>query len=170
MIPAFQDKIITIIGDNEKALKIIQGIIKSINDEIYIAEDGKKIIGAIIVTTDKMKFSFQTIKTCFKELGISKSIKAFNLVNNYTRSVPKKLENEGTLEAVAVLEEYRGKRIGEDLILKAEEYLKGKKFKYFGLGVKTDNKAIELYEKMNFIKISNYKNKLGNWIYMRKEL
>lgn len=170
MIPAFQDKVLEIVGDKRKAEKIIEKIIKSIKGKIFVAVLDEKIVGAIIISTSKIEFSFSTIKTCIKELGILKTIKAFRIVNNYQKSVPKIPKNEATLEAVTVLNEFQRKRIGKQLIIKAEEYLKENKFKFFGLGVKTNNKAIELYKKMNFAIISNYNNKLGSWYYMRKEL
>lgn len=170
LIPAFQDKVSVIVGDDEKALKIIPEIIKSIDGGIFVALEDETIVGAIIVTISKIKFSFAIIKTCFKELGFFKAIKAFKLINNYKRSLPKKNEIEGTLEAIGVLKEFQGQGIGYDLILKGEEFLKENNFKFFGLGVKIDNKAVKLYESMNFQNITNYENKLGNWYYLRKEL
>lgn len=170
MIPAFQDKVSIIVGDDKKAEKIIKEIIKSIKGKIYVAIENEKIVGAIIISTSLLKISSSTSKTCFKELGFIKSIKAFNLVKNYLKSVPQKNDDEGTLEAVGVLNAYHGKGVGKDLIIYSENYLRENNYKYFGLGVKNDNLAVNLYKKLDFEIITMYSNKLGDWYYMRKNI
>ena len=174
LIPAFQDKILAIIGDHEKAQELLPHIIRSIEGEIFVAtvleSNRKKIVGAIIISTTKFKISFPVIMSCLRTLGFLGSIRALRQVNNYLGSVPKIQDREGTLEAVGVLEEYNGKGIGEQLILQGEKYLRKNGKFYFGLGVKERSRAVELYQKLGFEIIESYRNDLGNWLYMAKGL
>jgi len=129
-----------------------------------------KMVGAIIVSKSELRIDFRMIRACFRHLGWAASIRAFRKVYSYLRSVPKKQEGEGTLEAVGVLEGYRGQGIGEMLVNRGEEYLKEQCKEFYGLGVKEDNNAVLLYQKLGFRTIKRYENRLGTWLYMRKEL
>jgi ribosomal protein S18 acetylase RimI-like enzyme len=105
-----------------------------------------------------------------KELGYFKTLRAYRLMSNYERSLPKRKEKEALLEAVGVVEGFRGRGIGTELINRAEDWLVMQNFKHFGLSVKTSNPAVRLYSRLGFKKISTYQNKLGHWIYMQKTL
>ena len=126
--------------------------------------------GAIIITTKEPKFLFSSLKVMLKNLGLLGSLGAFRIILSYLWSVPKKLEKEGVLEAVGVTEEARGKRVGEQLVLKGSEYLRVQGYLHFGLGVKQESAAVRFYERLDFEKSGEYVNKLGKWFWMRKEL
>ncbi len=175
LAPAFQDKVTTIIGDDEKAMEIIPEIIRSIKGGKFVAETvgdngDRTMVGAIIVSTYEVKISFYVIRACIRELGLLGALKAFGLVFNYLHSVPKKEKDEGTLEAVGVLEGSKGQGIGEKLVVVGAEYLRKEGKRFYGLGVTAENNAVKLYEKLDFTVIERYQNKLGNWLYMRKTL
>lgn len=173
LAPAFQDKVEAIVGDMDKALLIIPTVIEAMDGKVYVAEDPEKkgeLLGAIIVTTKEPKFLFSSLKVTLKNLGLMGSLKAFRIILSYLWSVPKKMEKEGVLEAVGVTEEARGKRVGEQLVLKGSEYLRGLGYLHFGLGVKQGSAALRFYERLDFQKSGEYSNKLGKWYWMRKEL
>lgn len=197
LAPAFQDKVTAVIQDDEKALRIIPTIIRSITGTILVAIDGTiepeetrhgdenigsidaqsemkrssgKMVGAIIVSVSEFKITLPIILTCLRVLGIKGSWHAFGMVNDYLRSEPAKLPKEGRLEAVGVLDSVRGQGIGKDLTIKGEEFLRSQGMDHYGLGVKTDNPAYHLYQKLGFKEIVRYNNSLDDWIYMRKEL
>ena len=75
----------------------------------------------------------------------------------YGSSILKKmsLARKGHVVSFAVLEEYRGKGIGKDLVKQAIEGMKIKKCNESYLEVRTDNiAAIKLYEDLGFDKIA----------------
>lgn len=55
--------------------------------------------------------------------------------------------------AISVCKEYRGKGIGEELILNVLAVLREKGYKKVSLSVQKDNYAVKLYEKTGFVKI-----------------
>jgi len=173
LAPAFQDKIMAIVGDMEKSLKIIPTVIRAMDGAVFVAEqEGGQggIIGAIIVTTTEPKFLASSLWVVLKNLGLFGTVRAYRVIMNYLKSVPGKLENEGILEAVGVDEGMRGKRVGELLVRKGEEYLKGIGYHHFGLGVKKESQAVSFYTRLGFVEAGEYENKLGCWLYMRKRL
>ncbi len=224
LAPAFEDKVTAVIGDADKALRIIPIIIRSIVGAVFVAEDiiyvdsgggggrggrGKterkesailkgeeedvhlqeisgespnsvvhhahasssgRLVGAIIISTTEFKITLPIIMICLKVLGVRGSWNAFRMVKDYLKSEPKKLEREGRLEAVGVLEDQRGLGIGKELVMKGENYLLEQGMKFFGLGVKTDNPAYHLYLNLGFGEVERYNNSLDDWIYMRKRL
>jgi ribosomal protein S18 acetylase RimI-like enzyme len=97
-------------------------------------------------------------------------MKASKVLRSYQKSVPKRLENEARLEAIAVLEGERNKGIGAKLIEEAEAQLTKKKMNDFGLSVKKENPAVRFYKRYGFEEIKEFKNILGEWYYMRKKL
>jgi len=194
LAPAFHDKVMLVVGDEEKALKIIPELIRTIVGETFVAvkdggtgKDGKgandsednetnvnecseEIVGAIIISIKELKIGFGVVRACFRQLGLVASFRAFRKVFDYLRSVPGKGEGEGTLEAVGVLDVWRGQGIGERLVSTGEKYLRDNGKKNYGLGVKEGNGAVMLYEKLGFQTITSFENNLGTWLYMRKDL
>lgn len=204
LAPAFHDKVMLVVGEEEKALRIIPELIRSIVGETFVAikthgdmggnddpgpktgedawssmnavsgtrtDEGKEeMVGAIIISTKELKIRFRVIRACFRQLGLVGSFRAFRKVYNYLGSIPEKGRAEGTLEAVGVLEDWRGQGIGEKLVCRGEEYLRDHRKDAYGLGVKIGNGAVKLYEKLGFTTISRFENNLGTWLYMRKDL
>lgn len=173
LAPAFEDKVMVVIGDREKAMRIIPTIIRSIEGTIFVAEkntNGGKLIGAIIISVDEFKVTIPIVLRCLKVLGFRGSWHAFRMVSNYLKSEPEKLKGEGRLEAVGVYHEHRGRGIGTCLVSRGEEYLVEQGLEYYGLGVKVGNPAHQLYADLGFRDIVRYHNSLDEWIYMRKRL
>lgn len=212
LAPAFHDKITAVIGDDEKALRIIPTIIRSIHGTILVAvdqtgvqasdgerrsddtEDGANdmnnvdpedgvsrdderngsregtLVGAIILSLSEFRITVPIVIACLRILGLRGSLHAFTMVNDYLKSEPKKLDGEGRLEAVGVIDSHRGKGIGKELVLQGEKYLQEQGMEHYGLGVKTDNPAYHLYIHLGFSEVVQYNNSLDNWIYMRKEI
>ena len=173
LAPAFRDKVMAIVGDMEKSLKIIPTVIRAMDGVVFVAEqEGEQgsIIGAIIITTREPRFLARSLWVVLKNLGLFGTLRAYRVIMNYLKSVPGKLEREGVLEAIGVDEGMRGKRVGELLVKKGEEYLNGLGYHHFGLGVKKDSQAIKFYTRLGFEIAGEYGNKLGEWLYMRKRL
>jgi len=173
LAPAFEDKVMAIVGDMEKSLRIIPTVIKAMDGKVFVAVDTERedeVLGAIIVTTREPKFLLSSLWVTLKNLGLGGTLRAYRIIMNYLRSVPGKLEKEGILEAVGVDEGMRGNRVGEMLVQKGEEYLEGIGYQNFGLGVKKESPALSFYEKLGFVKDGEYENELGEWFYVRKKL
>lgn len=173
LAPAFQDKVMAIVGDMEKSLKIIPTVIRAMDGVTFVAEDEEhpgSIMGAIIITTEKPKFLASSLWVVLKNLGLFGTVRAYRTIMNYIKSVPEKLEKEGILEAVGVDVGMRGKGVGELLVRKGEEHLKDIGCRTFALGVKKESPAVNFYAKLGFEKAGEYENKLGEWLYMRKKL
>ena len=60
------------------------------------------------------------------------------------------IDNETPSFAISLYEEYRGKGIGTDLMLKMLELLKQKGYKKASLAVQKENYAVKMYKKVGF--------------------
>lgn len=60
------------------------------------------------------------------------------------------IDNETPSFAISLYEEYRGKGIGTDLMLKMLELLKQKGYKQASLAVQKENYAVKMYKKVGF--------------------
>jgi len=171
LAPAFEDKVMAVVGDMKRAMKIIPTVIKAIQGTIFVAvEEEKRITGAMIITTEKPKFLVGSLWSCLKNLGLRGTWRAYLVVIDYLKSLPERKEKEGVLEAVGVLQSVRGKGVGRELVKRGEEYLKERGLEYFGLGVKKESPAVRFYMRLGFEVVCQYKNKLGEWFYMRKKI
>ncbi len=173
LAPAFQDKVMVIVGDMERALDIIPTVIEAMDGKVYVAEDVDepgKLLGSIIITTKEPKFLLSSLGVCLRKMGVLGTLRAFRMILDYDKSLPRKLEKEGVLEAVGVAEGQRGRQIGELLVLKGEEYLRNLGYLHFGLGVKQESPAVRFYQRLDFKETGSYGNRLGKWFYMRKSL
>jgi ribosomal protein S18 acetylase RimI-like enzyme len=170
LVPAFSDKALAILGDEEKARKLVPYLLQATEGLKLIGMEDGKAVGAILVSVREIELPNELFKMLRKELGFFKALKAVRLVRNYERSLPKREDKEARLEAVGVVEGLRDKGIGTELINIAEDKLKAQGIEYFCLSVKTSNPAVGLYSRLGFEKISSFTNALGDWIYMRKAL
>jgi len=172
-IEAFHDKVMAVIGDRERAATVIPDIIRGFDGAVFVAEndgDAGGVVGAILVSTTHFRISGSIAWSCIRNLGIGRSVSAMLLVSNYLRSCPGKNENEGTLEVVGVLPEHRNEGIGSELVDAGQRFLEGSGMQYYGLGVKKGNPAYNWYRSLHFSMISEYRNKLGDWLYLRKRI
>ncbi len=188
LAPVFADKVEAIVGDMEKALEIIPMVIELMRGETWVAElpDSKddaedrntgpgepgitRIVGAIIVTLEEPRFLLGSLWTCLRVMGLRVTMRAFSIIRNYLKSAPDRLEKEAVLEAVGVIDRCGGKGIGAALVSTAGAFLVERQLRFFGLGVKRDSPAVRFYERLGFGPQGEYSNRLGNWLYMRKEL
>ncbi|UCE74461.1 MAG: GNAT family N-acetyltransferase [Methanomassiliicoccales archaeon] len=170
LVPVFSDKALALLGDAEKAAILLPHILKAVEGITLLARENEKAVGAILVSVEPIKLPSEISTIMKKELGYFKALRAFRLMRDYERSLPKRKEKEALLEAVGVVEGFRGKGIGTELINRAEDWLVMQNIKHFGLSVKTSNPAVRLYSRLGFEKVSTFQNKLGHWIYMQKTL
>ncbi|MEW6070031.1 MAG: GNAT family N-acetyltransferase [Candidatus Thermoplasmatota archaeon] len=145
--------------------------IKIYKPYIFIAEEENVVLGVIIISERKLLFPFPQILFYLKNFGIITSIKSYLRLIKFRKKMPKKLENEYFIEAIAVDESARDKGIGKELVASAEKILKEKNAKYFGLVVRAEKPAIEFYKALGFVKVKDCITKaFGKWYYMRKAL
>ena len=170
LLEAFWNEIKLIVEDKNKALKLMPPIIKEIDGDKFVAEDDDKIIGVMLTSYSKIKLSLSTIFKGLRVLGIRGAMKAVRYVKSYLDSVPKKQDDEGMLEALAVAPEYSGIGLGDKLLQRAEDEFKEKGLKYSSLCVNLNWKALKLHEKRGHVKVAEFENKFGEWYYMKKEL
>ncbi len=166
---AFDDKIVAI-GGQKRAGRVVPIIVGSMRGEKFIAVTGGEVVGAIIVTTEEIDPVDGNVLKVVKVLGLFGALKAWRVARSYTRSTPKRLEKEGVLEAVGVMEDHRGQGVGGLLVRRAEARLKNLGMKTFGLGVKENSEAVRFYERLGFEVVTKYHNRLGDWLYMRKRI
>ncbi len=170
LVPAFSDKALAILGDEEMAGRLLPFLLKDIKGFNMVAFEKEKVVGAIVISYEEIRITPELARMLRKEGGLFRTVKAARLMKSYEKSLPRRLDKEARLEVVAVKEEFRARGIGSKLISEAESKLRANGKSHFGLSVKVTNPAVRLYERLGFEKIDSFANKLGNWLYMRKKL
>lgn len=170
LIPAFSDKVEALLGDENNAHVIIPLILDELKGLKLIAMENENPVGALLVSVEEIEFPPKILKILRSKVGFWGAFRAVNIVHNYEKSLPKRMENEARLEAVGVEEKERSRGIGTQLITRAERWVVKQGMEHFGLSVKTSNPAISLYERLGFIKTESFENKIGKWYYMRKHV
>lgn len=116
------------------------------------------------------QFSIETLKneltnpnTEFYFAELNKAVIGYLKVNFGNSQTEIKNENTLEIERIYVLEEFHGKKIGQQLFTKAVEIAKKKKVDFIWLGVWEHNrKAIQFYTKNGFIEFDKHIFKLGD--------
>jgi ribosomal protein S18 acetylase RimI-like enzyme len=170
LIPAFSDKAVAILGEEKKALAIIPMILDVLKGLKLMAIENEKPAGAILVSVEEIELPPKTFKVLRSEVGFFGALRAARIVDNYKKSLPRRLDKEARLEAVGVEEKARNRGIGTQLITKAEKWIENQGMEHFGLSVKTSNPAVALYERLGFSITESFENKIGKWHYMRKHV
>lgn len=138
---------------------------------IYVAKEQAKILGAIVISRRKLSFSPSLIWFYFKNFGIFASLRSYLRLTMFRKKMPKKLDNEYFIEAIAVDGTARNRGIGRELVVQVEKTLKEKNVKYLGLLVRAENTAVEFYRALGFAKVKDCATRaFGKWYYMRKAL
>lgn len=170
LLPVFSDKAEAILGDAIKAERIVPVMVDSFIGLRLLATENHSPVGAIIASTEELELPPETFRLVGSEVGFLGALRAIRIVKNYEKSLPQRLDGEVRLEAVGVTDRARNRGIGTRLINTAEEWIVEKDMKHFGLGVKTDNPAVRLYERLGFTRTASFSNRLGEWHYMRKKV
>ncbi len=71
--------------------------------------------------------------------------------------------------AISLIQEYRGKGIGTELMKKMLEHLKNQGFKKASLAVQKSNYAVRMYEKVGFRKVDENNEEYIMVCYLGKE-
>ncbi|MBU4189876.1 MAG: GNAT family N-acetyltransferase [Candidatus Thermoplasmatota archaeon] len=139
--------------------------------DVYVSEEENRILGVIVISKRKLKFSSSIIWFYLKNFGVIVSVKSYLRLLMFRKKMPKKLENEYFIEAIAVDRDERNKGIGRQLLVNIEKMLKSKKVKHLGLVVKSKSPANEFYKSLGFTKVKDCVTPaFGEWNYMRKEI
>jgi len=139
--------------------------------DVYVSEEENRILGVIVISERKLKFSPSIVWFYLKNFGIIISVRAYLRLMTFRKKMPRKLGNEYFIEAVAVDRDERNKGIGQQLLVNIEKMLKSKKAKHLGLVVKSKSQANEFYKSLGFIKVKDCVTPaFGEWNYMRKEI
>lgn len=132
--------------DNEEAKKFLSREFQK-EDSLYsyrntfLAFLGDKLVGALIAYDGKKHKSWQ------KQL-VNTLAQEYNFNNTLT---PETQAGHFYLDAISVDPDYRGQKIGSELIKYAESYARDYSFKHLGLLVDLENpKAKRLYERLGF--------------------
>ncbi|MBU2565724.1 MAG: GNAT family N-acetyltransferase [Candidatus Thermoplasmatota archaeon] len=139
--------------------------------DVYVAEEQGKILGVVVVSARKLSFTPSLVLFYLKNFGIIISVRAYLRLMAFRKKMPKKLENEYFIEAIAVDKGERNKCIGRQLLVTMEKMLKSNNAKHIGLVVKDKSQANEFYKALGFIKVKDCVTPaFGKWNYMRKEV
>jgi len=139
--------------------------------DVYVSEEQNKIMGVIVISERKLNFPPSMVWFYLKNFGVIVSVKAYLRLMRFRKKMPKKLENEYFIEAVAVNRDERNKGIGRQLLVTLEKILKSKKAKHLGLVVKSKSPVNEFYKSLGFTKVKDCVTPaFGKWNYMRKEI
>jgi ribosomal protein S18 acetylase RimI-like enzyme len=150
---------------------LILPFIEKCGCDIYVAEEKNRILGVIMVSKRKLKFSPSIIWFYLKSFGMILSVRACLRLTAFRKKFPKKLGSEYFIEAIAVDENMRNKGIGRELMVDMEKILKSKNAKHIGLVVKAKSPANEFYKTLGFTKVKDCVTPaFGKWNYMRKEI
>ena len=170
LAPAFEDYVSVVIGDMERAKRVIPKIIRSMDGIMYKAVVDGRVVGAIIVTMDRPKFLARNAFSMLATLGLRRAMRANAMAVDYMRSEPERRKEEAWVEAVGVLVDSRRKGIGSRLIEMASDEVGKRGRTALSLAVKRDSPAVSFYEELGFQKAGEFDNKLGGWYRMRLEL
>lgn len=170
LAPAFEDYVSVVIGDMEKAKRVIPKIIRTMDGIMYKAVDDGRTVGAIIVTMERPRFLARNALSMLIALGPVRAARANSIAKDYMRSEPERLPDEGWVEAVGVLDDARRKGIGSRLIRMAADEVDKRGKAALSLAVKRDSPAVAFYENLGFVTAGEFDNQLGGWYKMRLEL
>ncbi len=170
LAPAFEDYVSVVIGDMDRAKRVIPKIIRSMDGIMYKAVADGRTVGAIIVTTERPRFLARNALSMLISLGPVRAARANSIAKDYMRSEPERRKDEGWVEAVGVLEDARRKGVGSMLVRMAADEVGKRGKRALSLAVKRDSPAVEFYEGLGFVKAGEFDNKLGDWYRMRLDL
>jgi len=170
LAPAFEDYVNVVIGDMDRAKRVIPKIIRSMDGIMYKAVADGRAVGAIIVTLDRPKFLARNALSMLATLGLRRAMRANAIAKDYMRSEPERRRDEAWIEAVGVLDDSRRKGIGSRLIEMASDEVRKRGKTALSLAVKRDSPAVAFYEALGFVKAGEFDNRLGGWYRMRLEL
>lgn len=105
-------------------------IIKSENLQVYIKDFGNSKDDNCLVA----EYNNKIVGACWTRI-----------MNDYGH-----IDNETPSFAISLYEEYRGKGIGTELMLKMLDLLKQKGYKQASLAVQKENYAVKMYKKVGF--------------------
>ncbi len=160
---AFEDIFMPILKDKTKAIDLLN---LSYNPEdCFLAIEDNKLLGVLAFQTKKSTFLSITMSNLVKIYGIVKGIfKAFTLsILDYECK-----SDEFYIDAIAVTEDSRGKKVGTKLLNYAFQFAVEQGFNSVSLQVvETNLKAKKLYERLGFRVVKNLKtwpfHKILNW-------
>jgi ribosomal protein S18 acetylase RimI-like enzyme len=139
--------------------------------DVYISKEQNKIMGVIVISERKLKFSLSLVWFYLKNFGMLISLTTYMKLRRFRKKFPKKLGSEYFIEAVAVDEKARNKGVGKQLMRDIEKLLKSKNAKHIGLVVKSKSPANKFYTALGFTKVKDCVTPaFGKWNYMRKEI
>lgn len=150
---------------------LILPFIERCRHDVYVAEEQGRIMGVVVISKRKLKFSPSLFWFYLKNFSIIVSLRAYLRLRCFRKKFPKKLKNEYFIEAIAVDEKAKGRGIGKRLMGEVEKILKVKKAKHLGLVVKAKSPANEFYKALGFTKVKDcITPAFGKWNYMIKEI
>jgi len=170
LAPAFEDYVDVVIGDMDRAKRVIPKIIRSMDGIMYKAVVDGRAVGAIIVTMDRPRFLARNALSMLATLGLRQAMRANAIAKDYMRSEPERRKDEAWIEAVGVLDDSRRKGIGSRLIEMASDEVRKRGKAALSLAVKRDSPAVAFYEELGFVRAGKFDNRLGGWYRMRLEL
>ncbi|HID74080.1 MAG TPA: GNAT family N-acetyltransferase [Thermoplasmata archaeon] len=170
LAPAFRRYVDVLVGDVDRAMRVIPGIIRAMDGMGHIAYAGARPVGAILVTYDEPRFLLQNALTILRVLGPRRAVRAALIARDYLRTAPRRPPDEGWVEAVGVDEGFRRRGIGSLLIGEAVADLQARGRTSMGLAVVRGSPAVMFYERLGFEHVTSFSNRLGDWHYMRLRL
>jgi len=170
LAPAFEDYVDVVIGDMDRAKRVIPKVIRSMDGIMYKAVVGGRVVGAIIVTMDRPRLLARNALSMLVTLGLRRAMRANAIAKDYMRSEPERHKDEAWIEAVGVLDGSRRKGIGSRLIEMASDEVRTRGKTALSLAVKRDSPAVAFYGELGFVKAGEFDNRLGGWYRMRLEL
>lgn len=152
IIKAFNDKLIPILGNPQKAKKIIEASMNT--DYCFSATSESELIGCIAFQIGEKNFLSFSLRNLVLIYGIWGGIKRAVKLSTLTHKTAK---DEVYIEAIAVDEDFRGRGIGRKLINEVLEYGRKNNYKTLSLEViNTNPRAETLYKNIGFRVINTY--------------
>lgn len=157
-------------------------IVKSLKDEVFVAEIDNKVVGDIMVPSDIRRSRSKVAGYRVFYLVIARALLTMAAMSRDNRKVL--MSDRGFMQElyntdfgrevhsrifnVAVLPEYQGKGIGKAMMKKGLQYLFNEKGAHaVALNVLKDNEnALGIYESFGFREVRRINNSLGEWIVM----
>lgn len=146
----------------------------------FVAVENELIVGAVILKTKEMKQNiFQSLKLFLTELGFYYGLRAF-IVGGYHHSFSERFIKKDAcfIENLFILEKYRRKGIGKELMKRAEQFARENNKKVMYGFFEISNISAKSLDLKSGFKAINVKNSIltkiffGNssWVYVKREL
>ena len=145
-LKAFEDKLIPILGDDSKALRIIESNLDP--TQCLAAVCGQQLVGILAIQSNTERFIEPKRRTMIRTYGMSGGILRMLGLAWMDHSVA---PGEFYVDGVAVVKEFRGKGVGTRLFFLLERMALKKKIHTSSLEViDTNSKAEALYRRLGF--------------------